>query len=340
MRWYIAIAIFLVTVAGTIYLHLKEKSKDGEKGKKGKKGTAAVAFILGSIISVLTVFLYPANNNVQVVPLSEPPSEDSSPSSPSFHDSSHSPPPEPQSPSPALPEPEVLIQDEYRFDLYDDTVISEKIDAINAELLKENGLTVDVSNLKSFIYIMNGDYSLAENIYRDLDDILTKFANVDYIVTGNLPLFNDSDDDLSFLDDERSPLTTLPDIFRREADYYFVKAFTEAHNRVYDVAYDTLSLVETKPYVDTLFGMFVDAFMNRRMLAVPDGTVINVANVNAEAKHYVLSVIMPSNMQMAIHHGEDYEVIIDDIRYPYHAVFEHLASQSDFYSINVAAQFR
>jgi len=64
----------------------------------------------------------------------------------------------------------------------------------------------------------------------------------------------------------------------------------------------------TRQYVDEVFCMFVEVFINKSALQLDDGTVMNLGNVHNKAFYYVLSVVRSQNMQMAINYGEDYEV--------------------------------
>jgi len=238
---------------------------------------------------------------------------------------------------------DILIDEDistYRFNLHDGAAVMERIDAINAELSQHDGLIINPTNLKNFIYLMNGDYSRVSDLDRDFYSITDVFANINNSVPGNLPSFESPYNGSGLLMDDRNPLTTTPDIFRWQPDYDFVRIFTEAQNIAIDVAYETLSLSDTRPYVDEVFRLFVEAFLFRNAIQSHDGETINPNSVTAEAKSFVLQVIMPLNMQMAINFGDEYGVTIGGVFYPFQSVFEFLKEQTSHYAMIVISKFQ
>ncbi|MDR2589978.1 MAG: hypothetical protein LBC71_03200 [Oscillospiraceae bacterium] len=225
-----------------------------------------------------------------------------------------------------------LIENNYRFDLYDDSAVLEKINAINNELAINDNLSIDAVHLKNFIYLMNGDYSLANDDERDFYSIIDMLCNLNFSIISNLPSFDSPYEPPKSTNDVRTLLTRTPDIFRRQADYDFIRTFTDAQNKAIDTAYETLCLEETRPFVDNLFYMFVEVFINKNAIRTEKDLLINPGNLSTEALCYILLIIMPQNMQMAINYGDDYKVFLGDSYYTYQSVFNHLTERSAYYS--------
>ena len=78
----------------------------------------------------------------------------------------------------ATNEPTSPSNDNDRFDLYSDATVLSRINAINNELMKHDNLAIDTFHLKNFIYLMNGNYSLAKDLDRDFYDIIDVFGNI------------------------------------------------------------------------------------------------------------------------------------------------------------------
>jgi len=333
IRWSIvALIVVIVLVVILVIVWLQKKKKNKEKNVRNRNSFLIIVsiFLASSLITVLASFLQRPPSPHQILPLSEPSVI------------------EPPTADLYVPvyeqETEDILIDEYistyRFNLHDDAAVMERIDAINAELSKHDGLTINPTNLKNFIYLMNGDSSRASDLDRDFYSITDVFANINNSVPGNLPSFESPYNGSGLLMDDRNPLTTTPDIFRWQPDYDFVRIFTEAQNIAIDVAYETLSLVETRPYVDEVFRLFVEAFLLKNAIQIYDGETINPNSVTAEAKSFVLQVIMPLNMQMAINFGDGYGVTIGDAFYPFQSVFEFLTEQTSHYAMIVISKFQ
>lgn len=178
----------------------------------------------------------------------------------------------------------------YRFNMYDDLQIVERVNDINADLAHD-GKRVEPDEYRAFIYAMNGDYSL----YSDPNDFLETavlFVNVD-VDAVNILRSNYLTEDMV------SPINSLADIFRDEYDYETVLYWQGQYNKVYSAIYEDACSDQVVQMVDENAVALNRFILGKESVELPSGKIVSVDSISDEAE-FLISFIFGNKVSMLV----------------------------------------
>lgn len=174
--------------------------------------------------------------------------------------------------------PKEELPEELIYDIYDDQEVIKRIALINKDL-KDEGKQINETDLKAFIYAMNGEYSLI-----DRDTLLKISTTISNIDNGAINILRDAEIDVI---DTHTSTTSFSEVFSNKTDSTFVNYWCNRYDLLMENVYrNGLTNYVVKELDDYNMDLY-STFINHEPVTIRDSLKISDYSISEEAKYFL-----------------------------------------------------